>query len=87
MTLFFLILLTVSLSIFGFQRLQRRQKKPIIKPSLPKIEEPVSNSRPEQPILPELPTEPKPLSALPIEEKPILLSPKDPEPPANLPIE
>jgi len=86
MTLFFLILLTISLSIFGFQKLKKKTKL-TIKPSLPKVEEPVSNSRPEQPMLPELPTKPKSLPALPIEEEPILLSPKDPEPPANLPIE
>ena len=72
MTLFFLILLTVSLSIFGFQKLKKKTKL-TIKPSLPKIEEllpeqPIEKPRksvsaPMPPIIPELYKEPeKPVS-------------------------
>ncbi|MDP3093325.1 MAG: hypothetical protein Q8N16_01010 [bacterium] len=91
MTLFFLILLAVCLTIFAFQRFQRKQK-PIIKPSLPKIKaEPVMESKPEK--TPELakrqvsqaPT-PAPVS-LPAGQEPRLLASKDPEPPGNLPTE
>jgi len=72
MTLFFLILLIVSLSIFGFQKLKKKDKL-TIKPSLPKIEEllaeqPIEKPRkpvsaPMPPVIPELYKEPeKPVS-------------------------
>lgn len=72
MTLFFLILLAVSLSIFGFQRLRRRQKKPTIKPSLPEIEELVEKLAPEQPM-----PEPEPEWPAP---EPVIVEPKKPMP-------
>ena len=67
MTLFFLIILTVSLSIFGFQRFRRRQKKPTIKPSLPKIEELFIQ-------------EPKPEWSIP---KPVIIEPTPPANPVS----
>jgi len=68
MTLFFLILLAVSLSIFGFQKLKKKDKL-TIKPSLPKIRELLPEQpmqEPEwpvsaliQPVIPELHKEPE----------------------------
>jgi hypothetical protein len=73
MTLFFLILLTVSLSIYALQRLRIR-KKPTIKPSLPKTQE-----KPSEPP-PLLTTDSKP-ELISGQEKQ-----QEPKPPANLPV-
>ncbi|MBU4466548.1 hypothetical protein L6279_04465 [Candidatus Parcubacteria bacterium] len=97
MTLFFLILLTVSLTVFGFQKLKKKTKL-TIRPSLPEIEEtqipeqilpatsiPQTPQSALEPIKkPEWPSEP---ISLPPEQEPIMLSPKEPEPPGNLPVE
>ncbi len=83
MTLFFLILLAVCLTIFGFQRFRRRQKKPTIKPSLPEIEELVEKLAPEQPIKPAATASQIPQSA----PEPMIVEPKEPMPqPVSQPI-
>ncbi len=81
MTLFFLILLTVSLAVFGFQRFRRKQRKLTIKPSLPKIEE----DQLEQ-ILPVTPTQsaPEPIIAQP--KEPIIPPVPKPSPEPDIPI-
>jgi len=74
MTLFFLILLTVSVSIYVLQKLRIR-KRPTIKPSLPKTQEKLS----EPPPLLTTDSKPELLSA---QEK----QGEEPKPPANLPV-
>jgi len=88
MTLFFLILLTVSVSIYVLQKLQKR-KKPTIKPSLPKTEEkPLEMEKPASMI--EQPKSPEPPPLLTADSKPKLISgqekQQEPKPPANLPV-
>jgi len=85
MTLFFLILLTVSLSIYALQRLRIR-KKPTIKPFLSRIEEKPSESV-TKPMIEE-PKSPEPPPLLAADSKPKLISGQEekPEPPGNLPI-
>lgn len=74
MTLFFLILLTVSLTIFGFQKLKKKTKL-TIKPSLPKIEEPepIETQILEKPVESEKPIQPP-------EPEPIIPEPESPTP-------
>lgn len=85
MTLFFLILLIVALSLFVWQsfRQTKWQKKPIIKPSLPLAAEPILTPAEPQ-ILPEpiAPTaslpegwQPTPAPVAPAPSKPPMLSP------------
>jgi hypothetical protein len=71
MTLFFLILLTVSVSIYVLQKLQKR-KKTTIKPSLPKTQE--------------KPSEPPPLLTTDSKPELISGQEKETEPPPNLPV-
>ena len=82
MTLFFLILLTVSLVIFGFQKLKKKDKL-TIKPSLPKIEELVEKLAPEEPII-----EPKPEWPVSVPIQPVIpeLHKESEKPPGPEPI-
>jgi hypothetical protein len=87
MTLFFLILLTVGLTIWIYQRLTR--PKPSIKPFFKVEPEPIVFEKPTMPpIFSRPPVTPTPTQKI-LEElsEPALAPPKPPktEPPANLP--
>jgi len=78
MTLFFLILLAVATAIFFYQR-SRKNKKPLLKPSLP-VTTPIE---PQKPVAPPAPASvaPEPLQAAPVPPQPVIVLPPPFAPP------